>query len=198
MIVVVSGLPRSGTSLVMQMLAAGGMPVRFDDHRPPDAHNPRGYLEDRRVRSLQRDNGWVADAEGHAIKVVSPLLTALPAGFEYRVLFLRRDLGDVLRSQSRMLESRHEPAGPPDPAMRQHFERHLAEVTAWLARQPGFGTLELDFQETLEHPLLTAERIENFLGRPLDLSAMAACIDRNLPSSRPATTPVLPGNPRLQ
>lgn len=102
MITVVSGLPRSGTSLMMQMLLEGGMPVLRDAGRPADEHDPRGYLEYRKVRSLKDDCSWLHDADGRAIKVVSQLLYYLPADFEYRDIFMRRDLDEVLQSQEKM------------------------------------------------------------------------------------------------
>ena len=104
MITVVSGLPRSGTSLVMQMLAAGGIPVLGDDLRRADEDNPRGYLEYEKVKSLERDSTWLPEAEGKAIKIISFLLPKLPSSFEYRVIFVRRNLTEVLRSQEKMLE----------------------------------------------------------------------------------------------
>src|SRR5262245_6238620 len=101
MITLVSGLPRSGTSLLVQMLEAGGLPILCDNLRPADEDNPRGYLEFDKVRHLERDAGWMAEAEGRALKVVSPLLYHLPRGFEYRIVFMRRDLEEILDSQDR-------------------------------------------------------------------------------------------------
>src|SRR5262245_44380653 len=125
MITIVSGLPRSGTCLMMQMLQAGGLPLLCDQVRAADEDNPRGYLEFDKVRQLAKDAGWMSQAEGKALKVVSLLLYHLPPGFEYRVLFMRRDLDEILTSQEKMLARRGESPGPDRATMRRHFERHL-------------------------------------------------------------------------
>ena len=113
MIVVVSGLPRSGTSLMMQMLEAGGLPILMDDRRPADADNPRGYYEFQPVKTLDKDNSWMAQAEGKAVKVVSLLLYHLPPGHDYKVLFMERTIAEVLASQTAMLKRLQPTAAPP-------------------------------------------------------------------------------------
>src|SRR3569833_79554 len=102
-ITVVSGLPRSGTSMMMQMLAAGGMPMLTDGVRGPDPDNPRGYFAFGPVKRTPQDARWLAGAPGKAVKVVHSLLPALPGGYEYRVLFMLRDMHEVLASQDTML-----------------------------------------------------------------------------------------------
>jgi hypothetical protein len=132
-IIVVSGLPRSGTSLMMQMLAAGGLTPVTDGVRPPDEDNLRGYYEVEAVKQIRRNPAWIAQAEGKAIKVVSMLLFDLPLDRQYRIIFITRDMGEVLASQKRMLERRQPgAAGPSDAEMRGHFERHLAKVRAYV------------------------------------------------------------------
>ncbi len=179
MITIVSGLPRSGTSLMMQMLAAGGMRVQTDKFRPADAHNPRGYYEDRRVKSLGTDNTWVAEADGAALKVVSLLLYELPDNLQYRVLFMRRNLEEVLRSQQQMLASR--PDGRSDAAppadMRLHFERHLARLDAWLPQQQHIDVFEIDHRSVIDDPHAVAVSVASFLERELDVEAMASVVD---------------------
>lgn len=184
MITVVSGLPRSGTSLVMQMLAAGGHPVLSDGLRQADDDNPRGYLEFDRVKSLERDQSWLADADGKAVKIISFLLMKLPAQFEYRVIFLRRDLDEVIRSQERMLERRGQPPGPDADIMQQHFERHLKSVDEWLAKQPNFHILNCAHAELIQNGHSVAERIAAFLEMDLDLDAMLAVVDPALHRQR--------------
>ena len=175
MITVVSGLPRSGTSLMMQMLAAGGMPLQADEARPADAHNPRGYFEDRRVKSLESDNSWVAEADGRALKVVSLLLYELPTDLHYRVLLMRRDLDEVLRSQQAML-SRGSTV-PVSAELRQHFERHLAYLSEWLEGQLRMPFLEVDYHTVIDRPSDVAVAIARFLDRDLDVDAMASVVD---------------------
>src|SRR3984957_677590 len=99
MITIVSGLPRSGTSLMMQMLEAGGMAVLSDGERKADTDNPKGYLEWERVKQLPKDPGLIAQAEGKVVKVISQLLLSLPGGHEYRVVFMQRALPEVLKSE---------------------------------------------------------------------------------------------------
>jgi hypothetical protein len=181
MITVVSGLPRSGTSLMMQMLAAGGLPALTDGVRVSDEDNPRGYFEYEPVKALRSDSSWMPHAEGKAVKVVHLLLTTLPPGFEYRVILMQRPLEQVLASQAVML-SRH--GKPPreelHPQMRAAFEAQLAQVVRFLAAQPNFSCLTVPFEGLFREPLRHAGAIQDFLGRPLDTAAMAAAVDASL------------------
>ena len=111
-IIVVSGLPRSGTSLMMQMLAAGGVEVVTDHVRTADTDNPRGYYEFELVKKIKQDASWLPEARGKAVKMVSQLLYDLPAGEKYRIIFLERDLDEVLVSQEKMLERLGRTAAP--------------------------------------------------------------------------------------
>jgi hypothetical protein len=183
-ITIVSGLPRSGTSLMMQMLRAGGLPILSDETRPADQHNQRGYFEDRRVRSLGKENGWLHEAEGKALKVVSQLLYHLPAGFDYRVLFLRRDLDEVLRSQETMLSGLGQPAGPDRAVMRAHFEQHLAKLDDWLPQQQHLKVLNVEHRQLIADAASSAQRVKEFLGVDLDVKAMAQAVDPALHRQR--------------
>ncbi|REJ87063.1 MAG: sulfotransferase family protein, partial [Planctomycetota bacterium] len=176
MIVVVSGLPRSGTSLMMQMLEAGGLPVLTDNKRKADVHNPRGYYEYEKVKRLTTDNTWLPEAEGMAVKVVSLLLYELPDDLDYRVIFMRRRLAEVLRSQRRMLSAQAR-GGPDDDAMRQHFERHLRELRKWAVEKSNIHWFDVNFHEVIATPASIAQNISKFLGRQLDEQAMAASVD---------------------
>lgn len=186
-ITVVSGLPRSGTSLVMQMLAAGGHPVLSDGIRAADDDNPRGYLEFDRVKSLERDQSWLAEADGKAVKIISFLLPKLPAQFEYRVIFLRRDLDEVIRSQETMLARRGQPPGPSAEIMKTHFERHLKTVDEWLAKQPNFRVLNCTHGDLIQNSRAEAEKIAAFLEKPFDIEAMLAVVDPGLHRQRTFT-----------
>ncbi len=190
MITVVSGLPRSGTSLVMQMLQAGGHPILCDEHRPADADNPRGYLEYAKVRTLERDATWLAEAEGRAVKIVSPLLTRLPTGFDYRVIFVRRNLHEVVRSQEQMLQRRNQPIGPDKTAMIQHFERHLTSIDEWLASRPDIQVLNCQHESLIRDPDTVARAIAQFLEQVsiLGVNQMAGVVDPALHRQR---TPAL-------
>ena len=177
MITIVSGLPRSGTSLMMQMLQAGGLPLLCDEVRAADEDNPRGYLEFEKVRQLAKDAGWMSQADGKALKVVSLLLYHLPPGFEYRVLFMRRDLDEILSSQEKMLARRGEPSGPDRATMRRHFERHLTGLEEWLSRQAHVRLLDCPYTDVVTNPRATAREVAAFLSLTLNEEGMAAAVD---------------------
>lgn len=184
-ITVVSGLPRSGTSMMMQMLAAGGMRVVSDGLRTADADNPRGYFELEAVKKLKTDSTWVADARGHAVKVISMLLSELPADCEYRVIFMLRDMGEILASQNEMLKRRGTAgAASGDAAMRQHFETHLKKVRAWLAGRKNFRVHFCEYRELLRAPAEQARSVGEFVGPGLDEHAMVQAIDPALHRNR--------------
>ena len=105
MITIVSGLPRSGTSMMMQMLKQGGIEILTDKIRQNDVNNPRGYYELEKVKELPKDNTWLPEAEGKGVKIIVQLLQYLLPGFEYRIIFMQRDIKEILRSQKKMLEN---------------------------------------------------------------------------------------------
>jgi len=186
-IVVVSGLPRSGTSMTMQMLAAGGLPIVSDAIRGADVDNPRGYFELDAVKSLHesQDPAWLRDARGKGIKIISYLLTWLPERYDYRVLFMRRDLDEIAASQRTMIANRRDPAGAPD-ALRtkQLYADHLAEVGRFLTRRACFVVRDVDYRDVLARPHDAASGIAAFLDMRLDVDAMAAAVDPSLYRNR--------------
>jgi hypothetical protein len=180
-LVVVSGLPRSGTSMMMQMLAAGGLAVFSDDSRPADADNPRGYLEHDAVRRTPSDPSWIAAARGRVVKVVLPLLRHLPSGVAVRVLVMQRPLVEVLASQARMLARRGRlPGTGEDAALARDFAAELERFDAWVAGRAGLWALRVDYGATLADPMGTAARVDVFLGGGLDREAMAAAVEPDL------------------
>jgi hypothetical protein len=173
-ITIVSGLPRSGTSMMMKMLAAGGIEPLTDNIRTADDDNPKGYFELERVKQLETDKAWLPEARGKVVKLISALLKHLPAGYEYRVIFMRRRMPEILASQRQMLIRRGEPADSvPDDKMAAMFERHLAQVENWLSSQPNIRTIYVSYNETLADPGEQIARISDFLGGGLNLEAMA-------------------------
>jgi hypothetical protein len=176
-VIVVSGLPRSGTSMMMQMLAAGGMPVLTDDARPADADNPRGYFELERAKRLADDATWLTAAEGHAVKIVSALLPALPVGPRWDVLFMVRPLPAVLASQAVMLRRRGEADAVSEADMAAHFERHVARVRAELAARSDVRWLDVAYDAVLAAPAARATEVAAWLGPGLDVAAMAAAVE---------------------
>lgn len=187
-IVVVSGLPRSGTSMAMKMLHAGGLEVLTDGLRQADDSNPRGYFELEAVKGLDKngDTAWLRDARGKAVKIVSFLLTFLPEEYDYRVIFMQRDLDEVLASQNKMLVQRAETPGTPeqDAQLRQHYEQHLVQVHRFLARRACFSVLTVDYGSALERPYEETRRIQAFVGGNLDVARMAAVGDPALYRNR--------------
>lgn len=185
-VVVVSGLPRSGTSLMMKMLEAGGLPVLVDHIREADSDNPKGYYEYERVKKLDKgDAAWVASAQGHAVKIISALLEFLPHDHQYQVIFMRRDLREISQSQQKMLVNRGEPTGENNEAeMMKLFAAHIEHTLKWLATQPHVSVLEVDYNLLLTEPAQQAERINRFLNGTLDAAQMAATVDPKLYRNR--------------
>jgi hypothetical protein len=182
MITIVSGLPRSGTSLMMQMLVAGGMTPLSDGEREADSDNPRGYLEWERIKTLPKDPGCIAQAEGKVVKVISWLLQSLPSDHQYRIVFMQRPMAEVLASQDQMRRRRGnfkegEDIGP-------MFEKHLREVYAWLDGKSYVKTLRLPYQDVLKNPADTAKQLAGFLEIELNIDAMIAQVDPSLYRNR--------------
>jgi hypothetical protein len=185
MITIVSGLPRSGTSLMMQMLVAGGMAALSDGERKADADNPRGYLEWERIKQLPNDPGCIAEAEGKVVKAISKLLLSLPAGHEYRVIFMQRPLPEVLKSQDEMLRRRGAYKEGVDPAViTAAFEKHLREVYAWLDGRSYVKALHVSYHDVLSKPKDIAQQIAGFLGITLNVEAMTNQVDAALYRNR--------------
>ena len=180
LITVVSGLPRSGTSMLMQMLDAAGYPCLTDGIRKADADNPRGYFECEKVKRLRRDWGWMPEAEGKAVKIIAQLIPFLPPQFSYRVIFMERDIGEVLASQRKMLQRQRKSGGNlSDAQLGKIFERQIHEVKLMLA-QRNIPTLNVAYSNALQRPMEIVEKIREFVGEDLDVHAMAAAIDPNL------------------
>jgi hypothetical protein len=176
--------------MLMQMLERGGMPIVTDQIRTPDEDNPKGYHELERVKELDKtkDKSWLKEHRGQVIKTISFLLQDLPLDLNYQVLFMRRNLDEVLRSQNKMLE-RSGAAGVEisDEKMRQNYELHLRKVDYRLSHTPNFQVLYLDYPAVVEDPRREAERIREFLGRDLDVAAMASAVESGLYRNRQST-----------
>lgn len=185
-IVVVSGLPRSGTSMMMTILEQGGLAVLTDQIRAADEDNPKGYFEFERVKELDKgDQDWLADAQGKVVKVISALLEHLPPGHNYRVIFMERQMDEVLASQRKMLARRGEPTDRvDDQEMAKLFAKHLEKVRAWLASQPNFEVLYVDYNQMLANPLPYVRQVNQFLGNALDETAMRRAVDPALYRNR--------------
>lgn len=186
-VIIVSGLPRSGTSMVMQMLRAGGIEAATDGVREGDEDNPRGYFEIERVKHLaeESDKSWLKEYRGRAVKVISFLLRELPRPLNYRVVFINRDLGEILLSQRKMLQRQGEADdGVSDHRLRMNFTNHLRQVRFFLDRAPNFETLYLEHRDIVDHSAEAASRMNAFLEEKLDEAAMAAAVDHTLYRNR--------------
>ncbi len=182
MVVVVSGLPRSGTSMMMKMLEAGGLDVVVDHIREPNQDNPQGYSEFERVKKLpEGDTAWLPEAEGKVVKIISALLTHLPDSHTYKVLFMNREMQEILASQRRMLINREEASDQmDDEEMAQLFEKHLREVYAWMEQHDNVAYMDVSYNVMLKDAQPVLERVVEFLDMPLDLEAMVAVVDPSL------------------
>ena len=180
-ITIVSGLPRSGTSMMMKMLEAGGLEALTDNIRTADEDNPKGYFEFERVKQIENDKAWLEDARGRVVKLISALLKHLPPSYNYKVIFMRRAMPEILASQRQMLIRRGEPADAvPDDKMAAMFEKHVAQVESWLAAQPNIQTMYVSYNEVMKDPRSHAELVNNFLGNTLKVDAMVGVADAAL------------------
>lgn len=181
MITVVTGLPRCGTSMMMQMLHAGGMAALTDKVRQADVDNPHGYYELEQVKRIKEDVTWLAEAEGKVFKMVSMLLFHLPATYPYQVVFMEREIDEMLASQAKMLARLGQVgAGIPDAQMKAFYVSHLAKVRAWLASQANMRVHYCSFNAMLATPEREVSALAGFIDRPLDEERMVGMIDRSL------------------
>lgn len=178
-IIIVSGLPRSGTSLLMQMLAQGGLDVVIDGARIADDDNPKGYYELEAVKTIERDASWLPGTRSKAFKMVSQLLYHLPANERYRIVFMERDFDEMLASQEKMLARLGRPAAPRD-EVAAAFRLHLEKLHAWLSGQTNMRVLRINYNELLREPRRHAQQIRQFLEVDADVDRMIAAVDPSL------------------
>lgn len=192
-VTIVSGLPRSGTSLIMQMLHAGGLPALTDGLRVADENNLRGYFEYEPVKRLRSDRAWLPQARGQVVKIIHLLLRdlLLDGSLQYRVVFMRRPTDEVLASQRAMLQ-REGKAGADPAVLKKAFETQLAQLDAWMAAQPCIRVLNVDYHRVVQQPQAVADELQGFLGRPLDTAAMVRAVDPALHRQRGAVS--VPGS----
>ena len=184
-VIVVSGLPRSGTSMMMKMLAEGGLSVLTDAVRTADEDNPNGYFELEAVKQLsdgQKD--WLAGADHKIVKVISALLEHLPPEHQYKVLFMERQIPEILASQRKMLARRNETSDISDAEMEAQFREHLKGIKYWLARQPNMEVMYVDYNRMMADPDAYCQKIANFVGMPLDVDKMRSVPNEKLYRNR--------------
>lgn len=184
-IVVVSGLPRSGTSMMMQMLQKGGAEIVSDGLRQADKNNPKGYYEFEKVKQMQEDHSWLDQCPGKVIKIVSVYLKKLPDNYRYSVIFMRRNMQEILTSQKKMLVRLNQnPDDMDDEKLEQHYNKHLAQIQSWLHAQKKISVLYVDYRHALEQPAKVANEVRNFLKLDLNTERMTASVDKSLYRNR--------------
>jgi hypothetical protein len=185
---IVSGLPRSGTSMMMKMLSEGGLPILTDELRRADDDNPNGYFELEVVRQLKEGNlMWLKDANGKCVKIISSLLEYLPPEHHYKIIFMERDPRETLVSQKKMLDHRGETPKISDQEMEQQFQKHLAAMKPWLIRQPNMQVLYVNYNVLMAEPASACERIVEFLGLTLNRAQMLSVPNKQLYRNRVVT-----------
>ncbi len=184
-VIVVSGLPRSGTSMMMKMLEEGGIPILTDKIRTADDDNPNGYYEFEIVKKLpERQSEWLADANHKAVKIISALLEHLPENYRYKILFMEREPHEILASQQKMLTNRKEASQVSDAEMYEQFQKQLAATKYWLARQPNMEVMYVDYNKMMTGPENYCQVIADFLAVPVDVSRMLAVPNERLYRNR--------------
>lgn len=184
-VVIVSGLPRSGTSMMMKMLSEGGMTIVTDSQREADEDNPNGYFEVELSKKLKDgETHWIYGTQGKAVKVISYLLEFLPADLDYDIIFMDREISEVLTSQKKMLARRNEASAVSDKEMDAQFRAHLKAVKYWLPRQPNMRVIFVNYNEAVNSPELICPSIVEFLGQPLDHQAMELVPSQSLHRNR--------------
>jgi hypothetical protein len=182
-IVIVSGLPRSGTSMMMKMLEAGGVPIMTDAEREADIDNPKGYFEYERIKDLEKetDKSYVQEGRGKALKVICFLIKDLPDDNDYRVIFMRRDLDEVLESQGKMIDRLGTTdSDADDEAMKEAYRNDIVRTRLLCKKSPYMELIEIHYSETVGDPAESARKVNAFLGGSLDEKAMRAAVDESL------------------
>ena len=178
-ITIVSGLPRSGTSMMMSMLKKGGMEVLTDKIRKADEDNPRGYFEFEKVKKIKEDSSWLEKTRGKVFKMVSMLLYELPSLYKYKIIFMKRNMDEMLASQRKMLE-REGKGGNADDEIGELFAKHLKHITGWLELRPNISTLYINYRDIIDDPHMQAKILNQFLDNRLNVEKMIAVIDKSL------------------
>jgi len=186
---IVSGLPRSGTSMMMRMCEKGGLPPLTDNVRSKDDMNPNGYYEFEAVKDSSSYNEWLKDASGKVLKVISRFLPSLPSTYFYKVVFVHRPLNEIIRSQANMASKfKHDKkwAASDGEQLSKIYTQHLVEISSWLRDRPNISVLEVRYEDVINDPLKQSQRIASFLHVDLDPKAMASVVNRSLNHAVPA------------
>ena len=184
-VTIVSGLPRSGTSMMMKMIEAGGMPALVDNIRRADEDNPKGYFEFEPVKKTKQDPSWLRQASGKVVKMVHLLLLDLPPDYQYRVVFMRRNLDEVIVSQNKMLERQGKSLGKlGEDRLKQLFTAQINKVDEFLREHDSFRVIHVSYNEALQDAGPVVQQVNDFLGGHLDTEAMQQIADPSLYRNR--------------
>jgi hypothetical protein len=179
-ITIVTGLPRSGTSMLMGMLVAGGIEAVTDGVRKPDESNPKGYYEFENVKKIQEDVSWLGDCRGKAVKIISELLFYLPDNRAYKIIFMRRHIKEILASQHAMLSDLGRyGANRNVEEMIELFSKHIMRVEKWL-KGKSYDVLYLDYRNIIMDSRKNAESVNRFLDFRLNIAKMVSIVDSKL------------------
>ena len=184
---IVTGLPRSGTSMMMKMLQSGGMEAMTDKLRTADEDNPKGYYEFEAVKRTKEDASWVRDSKGKAVKMVYSLVHDMPKDWPCRLLVMRRDMSEILASQRKMLKRNDNDDEVDDAIIGDLFNRQMKDFLQWLPSQPHLQFIEVSYNNIMSDPVNETRRIADFIGG-LDADAMAAMVDPSLYRNRLASS----------
>ncbi|MBG15829.1 MAG: hypothetical protein CL853_05700 [Crocinitomicaceae bacterium] len=180
-IIIVSGLPRSGTSMMMQILSAGGLDILTDKKRTPDDNNPRGYFEYEPVKKLMIDKSWLPQAKGKVVKVIAQLIPYLPSNFNYKIVFMRRPMDEVLKSQQVMLGKEKDVKSKAFPSgLNNAFQKQLNRVDEWIESQANIDVININYKDIISSPENELESLVSFLDKPLEIDKLKSAIDKKL------------------
>lgn len=184
-ITIVSGLPRSGTSMMMQMLDEGGIPPLTDKEREANIDNPKGYYEFERVKKLPEDTGWLEDARGKAVKVLAELIKHLPEGYDYKVVFMHRNLKEMIESQKKMLKRRGEdPDEVSDAELMAMFKKYRKMLKKTIDEHPDMEVIYVSYNQIMQNPKEGIESVDEFFNGDLDKKKMLSVVDKDLYRNR--------------
>lgn len=167
--------------MMMKMLEAGGQKILTDNLREADTNNPKGYYEFEPVKQLKDgDYSWLPDAVGTVVKIVTGLIKFLPPDYHYKVIFMQRELKEILSSQKKMLGRLGKGDDIPDEQMAKIYQDHLKQISAWISKQPNMDVLYMDYNTMVSDPGESLDKINAFLGGDMDTKTMAGVVDQNL------------------
>lgn len=179
-IIIVSGLPRSGTSMMMQILERGGLEIMTDNIRKADKDNPKGYYEFEKVKEIEKDVSWLPACRGKVVKMVSLLLFDLPDNYMYKVVFMQRNMDEILFSQKKMLQRLNTEDGQEDEKVRDGYEKHLGKIKQWLQEKKNFQVYYISYNHILKDPKTHIKALNDFFNNHLNEQQMLTVIDHSL------------------